>query len=74
MRRDVGKTNLSLEAKEEFWNFPGGPVVKIHASTVGGMNLIPDWGRSHMPRAVARKKKKRKEELVLVEEVARKAT
>ena len=74
MRRDVGKTNLSLGAQEEFWNFPGGPVVKTHASTVGGMDLTPDWGRSHMPHAVARKKKKRKEELVLVEEVARKAT
>ena len=58
MRRDVGKTNLSLGAKEEFWNFPGGPVVKTHASTVVGMDLTPDWGRSHMPHAVARKKKK----------------
>ena len=45
MRRDVGKTNLSLEAKEEFWNFPGGP------------GEPPTCG-SHMPRAVAREKKK----------------
>ena len=49
-------------------------MVKTHAYAVGGMDLIRDWGRSHMPCAVARKEKKRKEELVLVKEVARKAT
>ena len=39
-------------------NFPGCPVVKTHAYTVGGMDLIPDWGRCHMPHAMARKKRK----------------
>ena len=34
----------SLEESTFFWDFPGGPVVKIQPSNAGGMGSIPGWG------------------------------
>ena len=37
--------------KSKPWNFPGGPVVKNLTANARDTGLIPDLGRSHMPRS-----------------------
>ena len=37
--------------KSKPWDFPGGPVVKNLPANAGDTGLIPDLGRSHMPRS-----------------------
>ena len=37
--------------KRQSWNFSGGPVAKNPPVNAGGMDSIPDLGRSHVPRA-----------------------
>ena len=36
--------------KKKSYDFPGGSVVKNLLANAGDTNLIPDPGRSHMPR------------------------
>ena len=41
--------------KEGGWDFPSGPVARLHASNAGGLGLIPGQGaRSHMPQQRSR--------------------
>ena len=37
--------------KENYWGFPGGPVVKNPPANAGDMDWIPGPGRSHMPQS-----------------------
>ena len=55
-----------LRAGRQFWreqaaggDFPGCPVVKTLCFHCRGPWFKPCWGRSHMPRAMAKKKKKK---------------
>ena len=37
--------------KKQYWDFPGGPVLKNPPANVGDMGLIPAPGGSHMPQS-----------------------
>ena len=46
------------------WSFPGGPVVKISPSGVGGSGLIPGW-EAKIPHALQPKSQNKKTEAML---------
>ena len=52
-----GTTICQLEV-DQFWDFPGGPVVKTSPSNAGGVGSTPCW-RAKIPHASPPKKKKR---------------
>ena len=41
---------VHIKKKKKSYDFPGGSVVKNLLANAGDTNLIPDPGRSHMPR------------------------
>ena len=44
------KTLDEVKEGNEFWDFPGGAVVKNLPANAGDMGSSPGLGRSHMPR------------------------
>ena len=43
--------NDILHLRNEYWDFPGGAVVKNPAANAGDTGSSPGLGRSHMPRS-----------------------
>ena len=56
---DASAKIIIVPNKSYYWDFPGGPVVRLRASTAGGAGSILGWGTKipHAAWGVAKKKK-----------------
>ena len=50
MQRSLETAFLLQGQKKEMWGFPGSPVVKNPPAKAGDTDLVPGWGRYHMPQ------------------------